>query len=139
MTTPHANLRTATGTALWRGFAIRCPHCGEGRTFDGLFNAHKTCSACGLLFEKQDGESVGGMYINLGIAEMLALGGFLTVHTLFRPPAVPHVIAWVIFNIVFCVVFYRHSRSLWMAISYVTGGVPDTDDTRSATPDRPPQ
>lgn len=116
--TDRAGLRTALG----RGLRLRCPHCGIGRTFTTWFTPHATCSACGLRFEKQDGESVGGMYINLGLAELIAIPGFLLVHTLWSPPVVPHVIAWVIFNIAFCLGFYRNSRSLWMAISYASSG-----------------
>lgn len=113
------------------GLLLRCPNCEQGRTFTGLFKMNKVCPYCGVRFEKQDGESVGGMYINLGIAELTSLGGFFLVHALFDPPFVPHAIFWVSYNILFCVLFYRHSRSLWIAISYLTGGVqPELDVDR---------
>lgn len=113
------------------GLLLRCPNCEQGRTFTGLFKMNKVCPYCGVRFEKQDGESVGGMYINLGIAELTSLGGFFLVHALIDPPFVPHAIFWVTYNILFCVLFYRHSRSLWIAISYLTGGVrPELDVDR---------
>lgn len=108
---------------LWLGLKLRCPNCGVGHTFSGLFAVNKTCSNCGIRFEREDGESVGGMYFNLGLAELTTLGGFFIVHALFQPPMLPHMLFWVIYNVAFCALFYRHARSLWMAISYLTGGM----------------
>jgi uncharacterized protein (DUF983 family) len=108
---------------LWIGLTLRCPSCEQGLTFRGLFAVNKTCSNCGVRFEREDGESVGGMYFNLGLAEMTTMGGFFLVHALFQPPMLPHILFWVVYNIVFVTLFYRHARSLWMAVSYLTGGV----------------
>src|SRR5690606_28697538 len=71
---------------LWTAFRLRCPNCGQGRTFTGLFAMNKTCPYCGVRFERESGESVGGMYFNLVAAELLTMGGFFTVNALFAPP-----------------------------------------------------
>ncbi len=126
---------------LWTTLRLRCPNCGRGRIFTGLFRMNETCPYCGVRYERESGESVGGMYINLGLAELLTIGGFFLVYFLYQPPFVPHLIFWLIFNIVFVTLFYRHARSLWIGISYLTGGVhPDTDDEREYVrpPDDPP-
>lgn len=123
-------------TVLWRTLRLRCPNCGEGRIFTGLFRMNETCPVCGVRFERESGESVGGMYINLGLAELLTIGGFFLVNALFAPPFVPHLIFWVVFNIVFIALFYRHARSLWIGTSYLTGGVyvDRNDDPADAVP-----
>jgi uncharacterized protein (DUF983 family) len=42
--------------ALGRGLRRRCPHCGDGRLFDGW--AHRDrCSVCGLVFERNPGDT----------------------------------------------------------------------------------
>lgn len=33
--------------AVRRGFLRRCPHCGEGRLFDGYLKVTDSCAACG--------------------------------------------------------------------------------------------
>lgn len=33
--------------AIRRGFARRCPACGEGRVFDGLLKVREACPSCG--------------------------------------------------------------------------------------------
>jgi len=102
---------------------LRCPNCGKGRMFKNLFTIEQTCPVCGVRFERRSGESVGGMYINLGLAEFFSVGGFFLFQALLNPPWVPHLAFWILFNIVFVVLFYRHSRALWVAIAYLTGGV----------------
>ncbi|MCC6805139.1 MAG: DUF983 domain-containing protein [Anaerolineae bacterium] len=116
---------------FWTVFRLRCPNCGQGRIFTGLFAMNKTCPYCGVRFERESGESVGGMYFNLVAAELLTMGGFFTVNALFEPPFIPHLTFWIVFNIVFIALFYRHARSLWIGTSYLTGGVyADPDDER---------
>lgn len=120
MTNP--SLRFAAEKLLLALF-LRCPNCGKGKMFRDLFTIERTCPVCGVRFERRSGESVGGMYINLGLAEFLSVGGFFLFQALFNPPWVPHLVFWILFNIVFVVLFYRHSRALWVAIGYLTGGV----------------
>src|SRR5579872_4256119 len=111
------------GTAVEKlglGVMLRCPNCGKGKMFHSLFQMEKVCPVCGVRWERLSGESTGAMYINLGVAEALSIGGFFVFQALFNPPWVPHVAFWVLFNIAFIVLFYRHSRGLWVAISYLT-------------------
>src|ERR1041384_6751635 len=34
-------------TALWRGLAGRCPHCGQGRMFGAFLKVADSCDVCG--------------------------------------------------------------------------------------------
>lgn len=108
------------------GFSLRCPNCERGLMFPGRFNffrMEKTCPNCGVRFERSDGEALGGMMINLGLAEVLAIAGFFITEAAFRPPLLTQILVWGGFNVVFCVVFYRHARALWVSVAYLTGGV----------------
>lgn len=107
---------------LWVGLCLRCPHCEKGATFRTLFTPHTTCAFCGYQFEKRDGESVGGMYINLVVGELLTFGGYLAVEAAADLPVIPHMLFWAVFNVLFLLLFYRHSRSIWMSITYMAGG-----------------
>lgn len=113
---------------LWVGLRLRCPNCEQGEMFTSLMNIRRECPVCGVRFERQSGESVGGMYFNLGIASMTSLGGFFIADALFHPPLWPHIVFWTVYILLFCLLFYRHSRGLWVAISYVTGGVQRDED-----------
>jgi uncharacterized protein (DUF983 family) len=108
---------------LWLGLALRCPNCGQGRMFSGLFSMEKTCPHCDVRYERLSGESIGGMFINLGLAEVISVFGFFAIQLAFNPPMLPHILFWVAFNILFVLLFYRHARGLWVAINYLSSGV----------------
>jgi uncharacterized protein (DUF983 family) len=122
---------------LWVGFRLHCPNCEQGSTSDSLFAMRDLCPVCSVRFERQSGESVGGMYLNLGIAEMLTIGGFFVAHGLFAPPLTPHLIFWVVFNVVFVAWFYRRARSMWIAVNYLTGGVQTDEAYQKTHPTQP--
>lgn len=118
------------------GAALRCPNCEKGRTFETLFRMETTCATCGVRFERRDGESLGGMAITLFVVPPIALTGFFLVNGAFSPPFWPHLLAWCAFILIACALIYRHSRSTWVAINFLTGGVyadpaqPDTTEAR---------
>jgi len=43
--------------ALGRGLRKRCPHCGEGRLFAGWSHHLERCDKCGLVFERNPGDT----------------------------------------------------------------------------------
>jgi uncharacterized protein (DUF983 family) len=128
-------------TTLMRGLFLRCPNCGKGEMFRGLFTMETICPHCGVRYERLQGESIGAMAVNLISAETISLLGFFVINALFNPPFWPHMAFWVLFNVLYVIFFYRHSRALWVAISFLTGGVyKDTDgkyqgNMPSAAPD----
>ena len=85
--------------ALGRGIARRCPHCGEGLLFRGWSHHLERCSVCGLVYERNPGDTwaftiigdrlpvaaiivliyfgFGRSHPALGILTFVALGGFL--------------------------------------------------------------
>ncbi len=108
---------------LWVGRSLRCPNCGQGKLFRKGFIMNEVCPYCGVRFERQQGESVGAMYLTEGLASIVSIAGYFIVNALFHPPFVPHVIAWVVLIILVSLWAYRPSRGMWVAITYLTGGV----------------
>jgi uncharacterized protein (DUF983 family) len=47
----------STLEAIQRGWLRRCPHCGRGPLFSGFSTPIERCSACGLLFERNSGDT----------------------------------------------------------------------------------
>jgi len=45
------------GTALVRGVRKRCPHCGRGRLFASWGRHLDHCPACGLVYERNPGDT----------------------------------------------------------------------------------
>src|SRR3984885_12223505 len=44
-------------TALYRGLSKRCPHCGRGALFSGWGHHLERCTACGLVYERNPGDT----------------------------------------------------------------------------------
>jgi uncharacterized protein (DUF983 family) len=117
------------------GFTLRCPACEQGKLFTGRgrdhFKMEATCPYCHARFERTSGEMIGGVYINVAVAELLAVAGFFVSHALLAPPPLYQVLFWVPFVVIFSLLFYRRARGLWVAVMYLGGAVyPDPDYTR---------
>jgi uncharacterized protein (DUF983 family) len=116
---------------LWMGLRLRCPNCGRGRLFARGFHMHATCPYCEARYERGRGESVGGAYITIALAEISALFGFFTVDALTDLAPITQLPFWILYTFVFSVLCYRPARGLWIAIVHLTGGVyPDPDYLR---------
>src|SRR4029450_11243906 len=63
-------------TSLSRALRLRCPRCGETPLFQGWFSMVEECPPCRPPFERAQGHFVGAIYVNYGVAAVLALGLF---------------------------------------------------------------
>ncbi|MGJ3238858.1 MAG: DUF983 domain-containing protein [Anaerolineae bacterium] len=109
---------------LWTGFRLRCPHCQQGQMTDGWFALRETCAVCGVRFERKSGESAGASIIWVSVLPILAMMIFFTFEltnpdiSLWISAGVP-----IAFTLIAGVAFYRNVRGLWIAVTYLTGGV----------------
>ena len=51
------NRRDIVITALKRGLCKRCPNCGRGRIFQGWGKHLPQCAVCGLVYERNQGDT----------------------------------------------------------------------------------
>jgi uncharacterized protein (DUF983 family) len=66
--------------------------------------------------------------INLVLAEMISMGGYIITQVVFAPPLAFQLTFWITFNILFVLLFYRHARGIWASLSFLAGNVyPDPD------------
>lgn len=105
------------GTMLIRGMRRRCPNCGT-KAFTTWFTMVDVCSGCGLHFERESGYWVGAVTINtaLTFASFLVLFVGLTLLTWPDPPWGVIMASVIGVNLVFPIMFYPISKSLWAAI-----------------------
>src|SRR5690349_16880125 len=121
----------STLNILKTGLRMRCPNCGRGKLFAHKFKMCETCPYCQSRYERGNGEALGGMYVNVALAQITAIFGFFAVDALTDIPAMWQLPFWVVYTIIFCLLFYRPARGIWIAVIYLTGGVyPDPDYMR---------
>ena len=49
--------RPTVSTMLRRGWCKCCPHCGRGPLFVRWITLHERCSACGLVYQRNQGDT----------------------------------------------------------------------------------
>lgn len=101
------------------GVHLKCPKCGEGKMFSSMFKMFAACSRCNFRFEREMGYFVGAMYINYGATIIVAFAGFFALDFITPMPFLPNFILWIAFCILFPIVFFRYSRSLWLSFDYI--------------------
>jgi uncharacterized protein (DUF983 family) len=103
---------------LGNGLRLRCPRCGNGRLYAKPFKMHSHCRRCGLRFEREQGYFVGAIYINYAATVGIAVPGFFILD-LFTTMTIHQQLAlWIPFAVVFPLLFFHHSRSLWLALDH---------------------
>jgi ABC-2 type transport system ATP-binding protein len=84
--------------------------------FHGLFKMSPRCLACHLQFEREQGYFLGAIYINYAVTVLCMLVGFFALDYLVHPSLTYQIVLWSSFGVVFPIIFYRYSKSLWLAL-----------------------
>ncbi len=107
------------GGLFWRAVLLRCPNCGSGGLFRHWFALRERCPGCGLRLERGEGFYTGAWALNLVVAELLFVVGLVVwcVATWPTPPWGTIQIAAVVGTVLAPLLFWPHSRTLWLALS----------------------
>ncbi len=113
---------TGYWTLLGRALRLRCPVCGKGKLFERWFTMYKQCPNCQFTFEREEGYFTGAMAINLVVSELIVTAIVLpfSVAAGLNPsiPFVPLLLAGLPLPVVLPLIFFRHSRALWMSTDH---------------------
>jgi uncharacterized protein (DUF983 family) len=103
---------------LGNSLRLRCPRCGMGSLYAKPFRMRSNCAQCGLKFEREQGYFVGAIYVNYTATVMIAMPGFFILDALTGMAINRQLSIWIPFAIIFPILFFHHSRSLWLAIDH---------------------
>ena len=84
---------------------------------------YERCSVCGWTFEREEGYWTGAMGINLVVTEFLVAIG-VVVPAALQAPLLPLLSIGLAAAILLPILFYRHSKSFWMAVDFLIHPVP---------------
>lgn len=109
---------TSRARLFARGLTRRCARCGQGRLFHRWTAMVDACPRCGLVFEQEEGYWVGALTIATVAALLVSAAAIVTVTILTWPeiPMAPVMAVGVIGMILFPILFYPFSKTLWVAI-----------------------
>ena len=103
---------------LGHGLRLRCPRCGQGSLYGKPFKMNENCAHCGLKFEREQGYFVGAIYINYTATVGIAVPGFFLLDACTNITINQQLALWVPFAVIFPLLFFHHSRSLWLVMDH---------------------
>jgi uncharacterized protein (DUF983 family) len=116
-------LEHSTLEKMWilfgRALLLRCPACGQSGLFRGIYGLKKTCPGCGLLLQRDEsGYELGGMAINLVVAEGVWVISFVSILYLTWPNPPWQLLQWgsAVLMLLLPLLFLRHARVLSLAL-----------------------
>ena len=105
-------------TFLKRGLLLRCPVCGQGHLFKGVFKMNEYCPVCDFRFEREEGYFSSAMAINLIISELVITAFAIPLAANQAIPILTILLWGAPLAILLPFLLFRHSRSLWMAMDH---------------------
>jgi len=114
----------------------RCPNCGRGKLFRGVFRMLPRCPECGLSYFPEQGYYVGAMIINYAATTAVVVAIFLLsvlVRDFTTLSTNSKILLWMAFAIVLSLLLVRHSYSFWLGIDFwITPRKPDVPSTEKS-------
>jgi hypothetical protein len=77
------------------------------------------CDYCGLLYEREQGYFIGAIYLNVIATESLLLGALLIYGLATGKFDQTVMTALIVLAVIAPLVFFHHSRSLWLCIDHI--------------------
>jgi uncharacterized protein (DUF983 family) len=116
--------RLAICEALRRCLSLRCPDCGKSSIAKKPFQIKDRCSACAVIFKREEGFFVGAILINVVATELVILITYLTCLGVIGSHY--QVVLAILFVIAlsFPVAFYHHSWSIWLSFDHFVESLP---------------
>lgn len=105
---------------LARVLARDCPQCGARTLFARYARLARECSACGLVFRREQGSQTGSMYLTAVAGELFAAAGIGLAWWLFDWSTLTFVLVLVPLTLAFTVAFLPLSMALWVGVEYAT-------------------
>jgi uncharacterized protein (DUF983 family) len=103
---------------LGRAVRLRCPRCGVSDLFFGWFRMRERCANCGLVYEREQGYFVGAIYLNYIAAVGTAVATVLLLDWTIGLSLRTQLVVGVAIVTLVPLVFFRYSRSLWLAVDH---------------------
>jgi hypothetical protein len=80
---------------------------------------YEHCLECGMKFEREQGYFVGAIYINYAATVAIAVPGFFILDVSAGLTIAQQLSIWLPFAVIFPLLFFHHSRSLWLALDHM--------------------
>ena len=115
---------------LGRCLKLLCPACGRARIFGRPFNVKDRCTACGVVFKREEGFFVGAIMANVVATEVVILVVYFLSLLITNLNEQRMLTVLFVVGIIFPLVFYHHSWSLWLGLDHLIEGLSREERSR---------
>jgi uncharacterized protein (DUF983 family) len=109
---------------LGRCLKLHCPACGQSSIVERPFNLKHRCSACGVIFKREEGFFVGAIMANVVATEVIILVVYLLSLLITNLNEQKMLTVLFVVGLIFPLAFYHHSWSLWLGVDHLIEGLP---------------
>jgi uncharacterized protein (DUF983 family) len=106
--------------ALWRGFTMRCPHCGEASLFGRFLKVVDHCPACGEEYAHHRADDFPP-YLVILVLGHLVVPIALAVEVAFAPPMWLQYLIWMPFVAVGAIALLQPTKGAVVALQWHAG------------------
>ena len=103
--------------AMWRGYNLRCPNCGQGKMFTAYLKVADQCGTCTTPLHHQRADDAPP-YFTMFIVGHVVLGGVLALERQFAPPAWVHLVIWMPLALVLCAYLLGRIKGIIVALQW---------------------
>src|SRR5437588_12030510 len=104
---------------LWRCLKLQCPVCGAASIVQRPFSVKTSCTACGVVFKREEGFFVGAIMANVVATEILILIVYFACLLLTNFGDQTTLTILFVVGVTFPLLFYHHSWSLWLGLDHL--------------------
>jgi uncharacterized protein (DUF983 family) len=96
---------------LLAGLRGRCPHCGQGRLFQGFLTIAPACPACGFGLAHADSGDGPAVFVIMIVGFLVVFAALFT-EIAVHPPIWVHLVLWLPLAAVLCLALLRPLKGL---------------------------
>jgi uncharacterized protein (DUF983 family) len=108
---------------LGRCLKLQCPACGRAAVFEKPFNLKARCTACGVIFKREEGFFVGAIMANVMATEVVILFVYFLFLLITNLDEQKILTVLFVVGVTFPLAFYHHSWSLWLGLDHLIEGL----------------
>jgi uncharacterized protein (DUF983 family) len=108
---------------LGRCLKLQCPACGRASIVERPFQLKHRCTACGVIFKREEGFFVGAIMANVIVTEGVILVVYFLCLLLTNLGEQKMLTVLFVVGVTFPLAFYHHSWSLWLGIDHLIEGL----------------
>jgi uncharacterized protein (DUF983 family) len=106
--------------AVWRGFRMRCPNCGQGSLFGSFLKVADHCPACGEEFSHHRADDFPP-YLVIIVLGHLVVPAALAVEIAFAPPIWLQYLIWLPFVAISSIALLPPTKGAVVALQWQLG------------------